>query len=401
MRIVHVTDCYLPRLGGIELQVHDLASKQAALGHDVTVVTTTAGPRSGADDGGLTVIRARAGRGAAERIRYRRTLNGLSQVMNRFEEFDVVHVHASSFSPLSFLAAHHASGRGVPTVATVHSLWARATPLFRAADVLAGWGDWPVIWSAVSNAAAQPLRRIVSDPSDVTVLPNGVDPDDWVVEHQPGPDGVLRIAVVSRLARRKRLHQLMEILAAAHDQLPLDSRLEVEVLGEGPRRGEIQRFLRRHDMERWVHLRGRRTRADIRQVFARSDVLIAPARLESFGIAALEARCAGVPVLALAGTGVSDFVADGREGWLVDSDAEMVTTVAHLARNPGLVAQVRDHNQTAAPTVSWPGVLATCNGLYRRAFVRHGRPVPVDPHVVELSDDARLAGRARRVASER
>ena len=41
MRIVHVTDCYLPRMGGIETQVADLVRHQSAAGHDVHVVTST------------------------------------------------------------------------------------------------------------------------------------------------------------------------------------------------------------------------------------------------------------------------------------------------------------------------------------------------------------------------
>ena len=41
MRITHVTDCYLPLLGGIETQVSRLAAQQAAAGHDVEVITTT------------------------------------------------------------------------------------------------------------------------------------------------------------------------------------------------------------------------------------------------------------------------------------------------------------------------------------------------------------------------
>ncbi len=41
MRIAHVSDCYLPRLGGIEMQVHDLATRQRAAGHETTVITQT------------------------------------------------------------------------------------------------------------------------------------------------------------------------------------------------------------------------------------------------------------------------------------------------------------------------------------------------------------------------
>src|SRR3954468_6893272 len=39
MRILHVSDAYLPKQGGIEIQVSDLARRQAETGHDVTVLT--------------------------------------------------------------------------------------------------------------------------------------------------------------------------------------------------------------------------------------------------------------------------------------------------------------------------------------------------------------------------
>ncbi len=381
MRIVHVTDCYLPRLGGIELQVHDLASRQAAAGHDVTVLTTTASGGSVAVGPAIEVVRAARDRHPAEKIMYRSTRRGTAALLGSLDQYEAVHVHASSFSPLAFLAAHHAAGRGVPSVATVHSLWAKATPLFRAADWLTGWGDWQVVWSAVSNAAAASLRSIVGDKAPVTILPNGIDPEEWRVvpervsppQSTPGAGGILRIAAVSRLARRKRLLQLVEILHAAHDELP-DGALDVQIFGEGPQRKDIERYLRRHDMEAWVHLLGRRSRAEIRAAFAHTDLFVAPASLESFGIAALEARCAGLPVVALAGTGVQDFVAHGREGWLVRSDAAMVETIVSLARSPEVVAHVAAHNRAVPASISWPAVLEGCEELYRSAAQLHDRP---------------------------
>ena len=42
MRIVHISDCFEPRVGGIETQVGDLAAHQVADGHEVHVLTATA-----------------------------------------------------------------------------------------------------------------------------------------------------------------------------------------------------------------------------------------------------------------------------------------------------------------------------------------------------------------------
>lgn len=43
MKVALLSDCYLPRLGGIEVQVHDLAGQLRAHGHEVEVFTATPG----------------------------------------------------------------------------------------------------------------------------------------------------------------------------------------------------------------------------------------------------------------------------------------------------------------------------------------------------------------------
>ena len=43
MRITHISDCYLPRLGGIEVQVTELTRRQAEQGDDIHVLTATPG----------------------------------------------------------------------------------------------------------------------------------------------------------------------------------------------------------------------------------------------------------------------------------------------------------------------------------------------------------------------
>ena len=64
---------------------------------------------------------------------------------------------------------------------------------------------------------------------------------------------------------------------------------------------------------------------------AEADVFVAPALLESFGIAALEAQAAALPVVGRSGNGLSDFIADGEGGVLVDSDRQMATVLAGMA----------------------------------------------------------------------
>src|ERR1043165_830898 len=99
MRIAHVTDVYLPRLGGVELQVHDLAARQRAGGHETLVLTTTPGSK------GDTVVRLghdafTVGLGPYRAVRD----HAISQALHAYG-VDAVHAHVSAFSPLAWAAA--------------------------------------------------------------------------------------------------------------------------------------------------------------------------------------------------------------------------------------------------------------------------------------------------------
>lgn len=367
MRIAHVSDCFLPRLGGIEMHVRDLAERQRDAGHEVTVITSTRGENR-AD--GPEIVRVDRGDTKPGRIGYGRSA-GVGTLLDA-GGYELVHVHPSAFSPLAYLAAHHAARRRIPAVVTVHSLWAGTTPLFRFADRLLRWSEWPAEWTAVSRAAASALREVLAGSAEVTVVPNGVDPDLWQVKPAAGPPDELRIVAVGRLAPRKRTMHLARLLLDAQRRLPSRVRLSIEIIGEGPERRALERYLRHHGMTGWVHLRGALDRDDIRAVFARCDLFVAPAALESFGIAALEARCAGVPVLARAGTGVEDFVRQDREGWLVGSDRAMADLIVSLALDRVRLERVASHNRRVAAGINWALVLERYDRVYRTAAARHG-----------------------------
>jgi glycosyltransferase involved in cell wall biosynthesis len=117
MRIVHVSDAYLPKQGGIEVQVHDLASRQVESGHDVTVITCASDDRADRVpqrpeepsrdpvQGQPRVVRLRSPWG-----RVRRTNKQLHTIMATTQP-DVVHAHLSVRSPLSILAVRAAARR--------------------------------------------------------------------------------------------------------------------------------------------------------------------------------------------------------------------------------------------------------------------------------------------------
>lgn len=387
MRILHVTDAYSPKLGGIETQVRDLASRQVAMGHQVEVLTCTRAGR------GVRRQPPPASEGGTSDVVVHRTAlpwrnlpgsNTATYRLLRERRPEVVHAHLSVLSPQAILAVRACARTGVPVVATVHSLWWWAQSLYRTADLLIRWGSWPVRWTAVSDLATQPLRRIIRNRTEVRVLPNGIDQGAWRIERtddQITADDEFLVVSVMRLALRKRPRALLNIVRAVRDHLPADRPLRVVVIGDGPQRRAMTRRLRRLDLTGVVELVGRKEADQIHDLYRRADVYLAPAILESFGIAALEARCAGVPIVARHHTGIADFVAHRVNGLLADTDQGLADAILELANSPGLRAEIMRNNAEPVPGVGWSEVLASCELAYRQA-----RDVAGDQAVDQVTD---------------
>ena len=116
-----------------------------------------------------------------------------------------------------------------------------------------------------------------------------------------------------------------------------------------------------------VALPGRVAREELPDRYAAADIYIAPGRLESFGIAALEARTAGLPVVGRAGSGIEEFVQDGVNGYLAADDEAMARAVARLVTRRDLRAAMAAHNRDHPPEQSWEHVVAGAEGEYERA----------------------------------
>lgn len=377
VKVALLSDCYLPRLGGIEVQVHDLAHRLTAAGHEVEVVTATPG-----DTREATTDRETDGDGGREVTVHRLPLpipgappinpfvKGEVRDLLSAGTFDVVHGHMGVVSPFATDMIGVAVDVGLPTAATWHCVIDRSAPVFRALGHARRWGEAGVALSAVSAMAAERVAGIAGG-ADVHVLGNGIDVDQWrPAEDVTRPDDrVVRIVSAMRFVRRKRPGALIDVLRAAREQLDRehpDVQLEAHLVGDGPQRRQIASQLERHGIG-WIHLPGRVSRQQLRELHWTSDIYLSTARLEAFGIAPLEARTAGLAIAALRGTGVADFVTDGRNGILRASDDELATGLAELAADPTRLAHLRAHNLDTPPAQSWESIVEATLAEYARA----------------------------------
>lgn len=331
------------------MQVHDLARHLQRAGHEVVVITTTAGPNV---VDGVRVHRIDAPLLPFDIPFTPKAFRSVSDVLAT-EKVDVAHFHGGVVSPLAYVCAYSAQKMGVPVVVTLHCMWSYATPAFSFLNLLTKWGSWPVVLSAVSDVAARPLRKIASDPERVRVLPNGIENDQWKIAHNDEDENCLTFVSVMRLAPRKRPMHLLRMMRNLVQSLPDDRKVRLLIIGDGPDLPQLEKFVRQNGLTNVVQMVGRRKREEIREIYASADVFLAPANLESFGIAALEARCAGLPVIAKQQTGIREFVQHEQEGLLAKDDRDMTAQMRRIVLDDELRHRIAHHNQTVTSSVDW------------------------------------------------
>lgn len=102
-------------------------------------------------------------------------------------------------------------------------------------------------------------------------------------------------------------------------------------------------------------------------LYRAADVLLAPSRAESFGLAAAEAQACGTPVVAARAGGLVYVIDDGVTGVLVEGwdPTEYADAVNRLVDDPGLAAKMGDAAVKWAKRFSWDATVKRYLELYR------------------------------------
>ena len=414
MRIIHVSDSFTPVMGGIETQVSRLATQLANRGHDISVLTTTMrDPRRGL---GLTVGEDNAGlavdppqKDVPYRVVRSEWPNPLElpvdpRAPKRFVEFiqemnpDVVHVHVGELGPVATAVLLDLKDSDIPTVVTVHSVWSKfpTVPTYRELARAAKLRRAPILWLPNSELTAVPVRKVI-DPSFVRVQNNTVDPDGWL--RDPIAHEGLVAVTATRFAPRKRVPQLLAVLREVGKELGLNDKgrkgpgldgtgespelnakenveekieagaspLRVIIAGEGPGLEAAQRFIERHGMTGWVELPGRLSQEELMDLYARSDLHISPSVKDAFSISGLEARAAGLAILARSQSGFGAAMQDGTEGRTVLTDKQLGEVLVEWTRSPEVVEDFKRHNRSVPMPYTWDNAIPQFEGHYRDA----------------------------------
>jgi len=297
MRILRVAQKTYPDVkGGGAYHVHAMSRDQAAMGHDVTVVTVR-------HDSSLPSVEERNGYTV---MRYDPTVsplgNDISTGMVRYlasaEGFDVIHAHSHLYFATNLAALKRRVG-DVPLAITNHGLYSQTAPKQVFDVYLRTLGRWTFNRADVVFTYTVPERQALRDvgvTSDIEVVANGIDTDRFTPDG-PTDDRLDSPAVlfVGRLIDGKRpvdaVRALKRILEDGID-------VTLYVAGTGPLKSEMQQVAVENGSDDSVVFLGHVPYDDMPDVYRAADVLVLPSRDEGLPRTVLEAMAAGTPVVA-------------------------------------------------------------------------------------------------------
>lgn len=351
MRVLHVIPSVGVQRGGPTVVMDLMAAALSAAGVQIDVATT--------DDNGderqsvpLYQPVPRAGatyRFFPRQLRFYGVSLPLSQWVRRHvRDYDLVHTHAL-FAHAPVAAARSARKAGVPYVlrplGTLSPYGLQQHPLLKQTSLALFERSLLAQAAAIhctSIAEANEIR-LLSDVWRLEVIPLGLQVREplerdraWLNQHAPALRNRFVLLFLSRIDRKKGLNVVLEALAAARAR-GLDCALLVAGSGEPAYLDTLKQQADAAGMAPYVVWAGHLDDVQKNCAMAAADVFVLPSRGENFGVAAVEALAAGLPVIISSDVGVAaDVVAhdaglviDGTPAGLVDA---LITLQDPLAR---------------------------------------------------------------------
>lgn len=325
---------YPPRIiGGLARHVDGLSRALASMGHEVHVVTLDfPGAPAEESSGSLYVHRVAVGVPAPTFHTWVLLFNHFfekraGQLAKQYGRPDVVHIH--DWLTVSGGVAIKQLLR-VPLVMTFHSTESSRSSSSRSPESsMVGGLEWWGSYEAARVVAVSDWMRseVVSEfkipPEKAVSIPNAVDVAKFEKQvdvaaarsrWHVGPEDKLATAV-GRLTSQKGFDDLIRAYPRIRRSVP-NARLLV--VGDGYMRGQLEALAEKEKVKGATTFAGFVSDPDLVDAVKASDVVVVPSRFEPFGIIALEAMAAGVPVVVSKVGGLAEIVDDYVDGLEVE-----------------------------------------------------------------------------------
>jgi L-malate glycosyltransferase len=183
--------------------------------------------------------------------------------------------------------------------------------------------------TAVSNNLREETLRNFKITKEIEVIYNFVDVKRFnkkpieAFRKAIAPSGEKILMHASNFRKVKRVEDVVKIFANVHAKMPA----KLLLVGDGPERPVMENLARELNVQDDVRFLGKQEQME--EILAISDLFLLTSDYESFGLSALEAMAAHVPVVSTNAGGLPEINEHGKTGFMSDvADVEAMSQFA-------------------------------------------------------------------------
>lgn len=246
------------------------------------------------------------------------------------EPVDHVHAHFATFPALAAWLVARLAGPSYSFTAHAHDLFVDDSLL----ELCLPEARFVAAISSFNRDFIERRRSGANPP--VHVVRCGVEPSAYRFRPRNVPEhGPVCALCVASLQEHKGHEVLLEALASGGAGI---DRIEVDLVGDGPLRAELEALARKLGVADRVRFLGPRDELEVIALLGDADLFVLPSRvaadgqMEGLPVSLIEAAACGVPIVASRLSGIPELIRDGITGYLAEpGDAESLARA--LARS--------------------------------------------------------------------
>jgi L-malate glycosyltransferase len=227
--------------------------------------------------------------------------------------------------------------------------------------------------TAVSNNLKEETYANFSISKNIEVIYNFVDVKRFhkkpieAFKKLIAPNGEKIIVHASNFRKVKRVGDVIEIFNLISEQIPS----KLLLIGDGPERPELESKTRECVNKDNIKFLGKQEQ--IEELFPMADLFLLPSEYESFGLAALEAMAAEVPVVSSNAGGIPEIIINGTNGYMspVGDVQKMAADAISILRDETVLANFKKNALAQANAFDIENIVPQYEALYKKVASGH------------------------------
>ena len=287
-------------------------------------------------------------------------------------DLDLLHVHyAIPHASAAYMAKQIVAktGRNIPVITTLHGTDITLVGRDKTYEPVVTFSiNESDAITAVSHNLKEETYKWFKITKDIQVIFNFVDisrfnkkPID-AFRKVIAPNNEKIMVHASNFRSIKRVQDVVRIFAETRKQVPA----KLLLVGDGPERPAVENLVKELNVHDDVRLVGKQEQ--IEEILLISDVFVLPSEYESFGLAALEAMAARVPVISTNAGGLPEVNINGLTGYTANiGDIETMSKYAiNLLSDEALLKEMKDNAYAQAKAFDIQNIIPIYEKLYSR-----------------------------------